>query len=237
MSIATVVAAAPTNQRTFADLVKTAGDLGSQVGKGKDSFTQLLLIVHETAFLGGFDVDPNKHGMGIDDAQKLTEAYVKGQSGNNIFDAKALNQRVTASKVRTVGRLGMWPKGGQGEPLRMVNSFMTLRQQMRKDPTLSKKLEDPSNALVNLARAQLKRDHVIPASEFKSFLLKKDPDVATEEDVLESIRKRAQNAKAGKNGLALDTVPADKIIAACTARLKEIAKAKAPAPATGSLTP
>ena len=227
MSVTTLVP--PTsNKPAFSTLIADCQELGKQFGQGKDTLSKLYLKVHEAAFLGTLDVDTNKHGNGIDDAQKLSEAYTRGVSGAVVFDAKGANGRKTASCVRTMIRLGMWPKGGQGEPLATVNNFMTKRQAMRKDPALCKKLDDPSNSLLRIARAQLKRNQIIPPSEFDGFLLKKQPDARTEEDWLESTRKAAKNAKAGKGGLQVDVATADKIIADCTKRLKAIAAARAP---------
>jgi hypothetical protein len=107
----------------------------------------------------------------------------------------------------------------------MVNSFMTKHQTMRKDPVMCKKFEDPSNALLKLARAQIKRDHLISANEFDAFLLKKDPSLKTEEDWLEATRKSATKAKSG-NGVSLDAHVADAVIRACTTRLKAIVVAR-----------
>ena len=230
-TIALTTTIAP-NKPVFSTLIADCTELGKQCGQGKDTLSKLYLKVHEAAYLGTLDVDTNKHGNGIDDAQKLAEAYTKGQTGATIFDAKGVSGRKISSCVRTMIRLGMWPKGGQGEPLATVNNFMTKRAAMRKDPALCKKLDDPSNSLLRLARAQLKRDQVIAPAEFDTFLLKKDSEARTEEDWLESTRKAAQNAKAGKAGLTVDVATADKIIADCTKRLTAIAKAKAPQAAT-----
>lgn len=204
------------------DLLKDAKELGGVTGRGSDSWGQLLLKVHEASYLGGIDVDANKHGQGTDDATKVAEAYVQGQTGNMIFNAKAPSQKKTISCVRTMIRLGMFAKGGQGEPLATVNQFVAQRQKMRKDPAYAKRLDDVSNSLLRFARAQLKRDSMIVSSEFPTFILKKEHDVPTEEEWLERIRKSTNNAKNGKGGVHVDASVADAIVNACTKRLKAI---------------
>jgi hypothetical protein len=94
------------NAPTFDDLLKVCNTLGEEFGKGKDTLSKLYLKVHEAAFLGTLDVDHNKHGQSVDDAQKLAEAYSRAQSAATVFDAKAANGRKLASCVRTMVRLG-----------------------------------------------------------------------------------------------------------------------------------
>jgi hypothetical protein len=216
----TTTAQAPSNRPTFADLLKTAAELGTLTGQGKNSFSQFLLKVTEAGFLGAIDVDANKHGTGIDDAQKLTAAYVMAQTGATIFDAKAANQRVTTSKTRTMVRFSMFAKGGVGEPMGMLNRFLARRQQIRKDPLLCKKLEnDLPNSLINMARAQLKSVHLLTASQFDQFLFKREAGVSTEEDKLEAIRKIAKHS-------LMDTATGKAIMGEVSKRMTVIAKAK-----------
>lgn len=215
----TTVAQRPSNAPTFADLEKIATELGTLTGQGKNSFSQFLLKITEAGFLGTLDVDPNKHGNGVDDAQKLTGTYVKAQTGATIFDAKAPNQRVTTSKARTMIRFSMWSKGGTGEPMGMLNKFVARRQQLRKDPAMSKRLDDASNCLVAVARAQLKSDHLLQASDFDQYLLKKKAAGPTEEAKLEAIRKAA-------NSKLLDQATSKAIARECTKRLAAIAQAR-----------
>ena len=228
MSTTTLIHDPTTNKPSFATLAADCEELGKQLGQGKDSLSKLFLKIAQWSFAGHIDVDPNKHGNGVDDAQKLAGAYTMGQSAGTIFDAKGGSGRVVASKVRTIVRFGMFAKGGTGEPMATINNFMAKRAAYRKDATMCKKLDDPSNSLLRLARAQLKRDHIVPASEFDTFLLKPQSETKTEEDWLEGTRKAAINAKKGKGGLSVDVATADRIIGQCTARLKAIAAARAP---------
>lgn len=78
-------------------------------------------------------------------------------------------------------KLGMWPKGGPGEPLSTLNSLMTLRDKLRKDNSFVKRIEDPTNCMLRFARAQLKRDSVIDVTELQEFCLKRDPEIRTAE--------------------------------------------------------
>jgi hypothetical protein len=218
--------AAGANLPKLDDLLKDAKELGATAGRGPESWAQLLLKVFNASYLGGVDLDGNKHGKGIDDSTKIAEAYVSGQTGSMIFNAKAPSQKKTISCVRTMTRLGMYTKGGTDEPLSTVNQFVAQRQKMRKDPAYSKRLDDVSNSLLRFARAQLKRDSMITAAEFPDFILKKEPEAPTEEEWLERKRKEALNAKAGKGGFSIDAATADAIAHACTKRLKAIANAR-----------
>lgn len=226
-----------TNQLTFTDLLKVATDLGTQAGQGRDVQIKFDLKIIEAAYLGALDLDEHKHGGDKDDATKLSEAYVLAQGSATVFDAKAANQRKLISNVRKGIKLGMWPKGGTGEPLATVNALITLRQNMRKDPNNAKKLDDAHNTLMRYATAQLKRDQLIDEAELKTFCFKNEPDQRTAEEVLEAIRKTANNLRAGKvnNCPDLDNSgEVQAIINACTKRLTAIAKARAPG---GTTTP
>jgi len=225
--------ASKSNGLSFADLLQVATDLGTQAGQGRDVQIKFDLKVLEGAFLGALDLDNNKHGTDVDDATKLSSAYVMAQGTATIFDAKAANQRKLISNVRKMVKLGMWPKGGTGEPLGTVNTLISLRQGLRKDPANAKKLDDAHNTLMRYATAQLKRDQLITNDELKTFCFKRDPEARTAEEVLESIRKTANNLKVGKvnNCPDLDnSQEVQDIIRLCTKRLVVIGKAKAPNP-------
>lgn len=179
-----------TNTTTFADLLQTASDLGAEAGKGKDTQIKFLLKAVEGGYHGAVDLSASKHGTDVDDATKLSEAYVKAQQGAVVFDAKAPNQRKLISTVRTGIKLGGWPKGGNGEPLATVNNLMTMRQNLRKIPAEAKKLDDAANTLMKYARAQLKRDTLIDDAELKEFCYKPGQKLPTAEDIIESMVKQ-----------------------------------------------
>jgi hypothetical protein len=184
------------------------------------------------AFLGVIDTTANKHGTGSNDAAKLTQARTQARTGSTIFDRKALNVRVAVNRTNTMIKLGMWPKGGPGEPLSTLNKLLTHH---RKAIQNGKKVVDAANAMLNYARAQTKSDHVLADSELEKCFLKPDPTKPSEEDMLDSLRKRLLAAKAGK-GLdgTLDGDTADKMVGHITKRLKVIAAAKA---GTGNASP
>lgn len=217
------------NVPSFNDLLAMATDLGTQAGQGKDVQIKFALKVVEAAYLGGLNLDPNKHGTDRRDGIVLAEAYVKAQKTATIFDAKADKSRKLISNLDKCIKLGANPKWGVGEPLSTVNQLITHRQTLRKDPANAKKLDDAFNMLMRYATQQLKRDTLIDGDELKGFAFKKDSEQRTVEDVLESIRKTANNLKAGKinNCSELDnSAHVQAIINACTKRLTEIAKAR-----------
>ena len=221
------------NTLSLDDMLAIATDLGKVEAQGKDGQSKFLLKVAEAAFVGAIDVQENKHGTGVDDAQKLTEAYVKARNSTSIFDAKAANQRVACSKTRLLIRLGMWPKGGPGEPLSTLNDLMTTWQKLRKSPE-TKKLVDAANVIQKYARVQLRRDVAVGDDELKGFCYKPEPEAVTEVDWLEAECKKATKAR-GKN--LVDEATAKLIEQACTKRLKAIASANAPATSQAAVSP
>jgi len=219
-----------TNVLTAQDLMAVASELGAEAGKGTDTQIKFMLKVVEGGYHNAIDLKPNKHGRGVDDAEKLAEAYYKARTGANIFDAKADNQRKLVSCLRTGIKLGMWPKGGNGEPLATVNALMNIRQKLRQVPAEAKRLQDATNTLLKYAREQLRRDTLIDEEELRGFCFKpngKEP--ATAEEVLENIRKQLDKLVKGNNHGVRDT--SAEVIAArgeLQKRLSAIAKAKNP---------
>jgi hypothetical protein len=198
MNTQSVSQPATANTIKFDDLMKIAAELGSDHGKGKDTQVRFLLKVVEGGYHGALDLDNNKHGADVDDATRLSEAYVMAQTGSTVFDAKAPNQRKLISCVRTCVRLGQWPKGGNGEPLATVNNLMTTRQKLRQKPETAKKLDDAANTLLKYARVQLKRDTLVDDNELQSFCFKSQAPLQTAEQILEGCRKTLMALRDGK---------------------------------------
>jgi len=229
------------NTITFQDLMDTAAQLGSEAGKGKDTQIKFLLKGVEGGYHNVLDLSANKHGTDVDDATKLSEAYVKAQQGAVVFDAKAPNQRKLVSTVRTTIKLGSWPKGGNGEPMATVNNLMTIRQNLRRIPAEAKKLDDAANTLLKYARAQLKRDTLIDEAELKEFCYKPGKNLPTAEDIIEGMVKQldkvidgsAAQGTAQDNSAEVRSARNDlrkRLSAIATAR----GKAKGPSAATAS---
>lgn len=221
--------AAPTNRLTIESLMQKAQELGEQAGKGRDTQIKFLLSCMEGGYHNAVDLMPNKHGADTDDATRLAEAYVKAQGTATVFDAKAPNQRKLVSTLRTSIKLGQWPKGGVGGPQATVNNLMAHRQKLRKDPATAKKLDDAANTFLRYARAQLKRDTLIDGQELNDFCMKKERDLATATDIVESARNTLQKLVNGAaaQGTAQDNSPEVRAaVSALTKRLTDIAKQK-----------
>jgi hypothetical protein len=232
MSTPTTTASAPTsNALTLDKLLDMAKELGAVKGKGSDAHFKFFYAVAEGAFQGKIDLDKNKHGQEIDDATKLAKAYVEARQGAVIFDIKVDKFAVLVSKLRTLTRYGMKSSLGMGEPMQLTNNFVTMRQKLRQDPANASKLEDAGNALLRLARAQIKRDQLIEPAELKEFCFKRERDVADVADVLSAIRDKATKLRDGKGGTFDASEQVKEIIRNCTSRLTEIAKAKGVQPA------
>ncbi len=187
-----------TNGVSYDELVATAVALGSETGRGRDSQVKMLMKIGEGGYHNGVDMNPNKHGPGVDDAVKLAETYVKAQGSAAIFDAKAPNQRKLIACFRSMIRVGQWPKGGLGEPLATINRLMTMRQNLRKNPAEAKKLDDAANTLLTYARAQVRRDTLIEDDELRTMCYRKSGELKTPLEILEATRKNLLRLKHGK---------------------------------------
>ena len=228
---ATAPSPAPTNgnKPTFADMLAKVKDLGEQAGRGVDTQIKFFLAVTESAFLNVIDLDPDKHGKGIDDATKLSDEYSKAQSGASIFSTKAVKKTISCTKLGI--RLGMWTKGGPGEPLSTLNSLMTMWRKLRADPANKGQLVDAFNTATKFAREQLKRPTLIGDAELRGFCYKPGTETKTAEEVLDAIRKTLRALRDGKasKGTALDNSPEiNDMIKAADKRMRAIATAKAP---------
>lgn len=188
-----------TNDNRFEQLIELSTTLGVAAGQGEDVQIKHLLAVTQSAFEGVIDNTVDKHGTGLDDATKITEAYWKARNKNVVFNPKAGNQRKTISCIRQCITLGGWSKGGPGEPIGMINRAMTQYQSLRKNPTTAKKLIDAANYLILIARKMKRNDVILDLHDLGDLALKKDPDVATVEDVLDGMRRTLTKLKDGKH--------------------------------------
>jgi len=218
-----------TNAITFADLTTIAQLLGSDTGKGRDTQIKMLMKLVEGAYHNAIDTDKSKHGADVDDAQKLAETYVKAQGAATVFDAKAPNQRKLISCFRTCIKLGMWPKGGMGEPLATMNNLISMRQALRKNPADAKKLDDAANTLLKYARAQLRSDQLLDDAQLREFCFRKGVELRTAEEIIEAARKSLRQlyeGKASHNTASDNSKHIANAIESLTKRLKENAGAR-----------
>lgn len=223
----------PTNDTRFHELLTTTRTLGATKGQGEDVQIRHLLSVTQAAFEGVIDNTENKHGLGVDDATMITEEYWKARNSNVTFNPKADNQRKTISCIRQCITLGGWSKGGPGEPIGMVNRAMTLYRNMRKTPDMAKRLMDAANYLIVVARRMKKSDQLLDDDELQALAFKKDPEVLTVEDVLDSTRAKLKKLYEGKHPAGTCASPnVEKAIKALNAELKGIADGKRNAVAT-----
>ena len=216
-----------TNDHRFEDLLKTTEELATQAGLGADVQIKHLLTVAQAAFEGVIDNTENKHGQTIDDAVKITEAYWTARNKNVKFNPQAGNQRKTISCIRQVITLGGWSKGGSGEPMGLINRAMTSFQKLRTDPSQAKRLIDPANYLILIARRMKRSDVLLDDTELYDLSFKKDPDIATIEDVLDGMRRTLTKLQSGKHTAGqCDTVNIEAAKKAINKELKAIADAK-----------
>jgi len=221
------LAHAPGNDTRFAALLELSTTLGATTGQAEDVQVKHLLAVTQAAFEGVIDNTVDKHGTGIDDATKITEAYWKARNKEVIFNPKAGNQRKTISTVRQCITLGGWSKGGPGEPIGMVNKAMTSYRQLRKYPNSAKRLVDAANYLITIARKMKRSDVLLDDEDLRDLAFKQDPDIATVEDVLHGMRKTLGKLKDGKHPAGSCAIPnIEAAWKALNRELKAIADAK-----------
>lgn len=211
------------------ELLTMAEELGAQEAQGKDVQIKFDISVLEAANAGSIDLTKDKHGDGVDDAVKLSEAYFRGRNKAVIFDHREPKQRKLAATTRLCIKGGGSPRWGTNEPMQAINTLLTKRQKHRQNPAKGMKLDDAHNTLMRFLREQLKRDTIIPDSELDRFCFKPATESRAVEDWLHTVMKQANQLKIGKlpNCPELDNSPEiQAIIKACNTRLSNIARAK-----------
>lgn len=201
------LAHASANDTRFQDLIAKSAELGATFGKGQDVAQQHLLTVFQAAFDGVIDNTRDKHGPGIDDAFLVAKAYWDARNKSVVFNAKAPNQRKSASCVRQVIALGGWHQGGPSEPLNMVNSAMRQYLELRKVPGNMPKLRDGYNYVVEIARKMKKAAQVLDLAQLRTLAFKPDRDVLTPEEVLATCRNTIQKLFNGKHSAGKYSTP------------------------------
>jgi hypothetical protein len=226
----TTAAAAASNLPKLNQLLADMEQLGEQHALGADWQVKFDLKLLEAANAGVLDLTKDKHGDGIDDAIKASEAYAKGRNKAVIFDHKEAKQRKLASTSRLMIRLGGSPKWGVQEPMATVNQLLTIRQNLRKTANKGTRLDDAHNTLMRFAREQLKKDTMIAGDDaLKAFCYRADSEPRTADDWMRQVLKQAIALSTGKlsNCPDLDNSAELKaVIANLNKRLTAIAKQK-----------
>jgi hypothetical protein len=215
------------NDTRFDDLLSESEKLGGIAGQGEDVQVKHLLLVTQAAFECVIDNTKNKHGTGRDDATVIAEKYWGARHKNVIFNPKAGNQRKTISCFRQVITMGGWSKGGPGEPMGMLNRAMTMYKSLRKVPGNTKRMIDPANYVIALARKLRRSDYVLDDATMNDMAFKKDPDIATVADVLDKTRATLKKLYEGKHPAgSCSSIHVDNAIKAIDKELKEIVISK-----------
>jgi len=215
------------NDTRFDDLLNESEKLGSVTGQAEDAQVKHLLLVTQAAFECVIDNTKNKHGADRDDATVIAEKYWGARHKNVIFNPKAGNQRKTISCMRQCITMGGWSKGGPGEPMGMLNRAMTMYKNLRKVPGNTKRMIDPANYVIGLARKLKRSDYVLDDATMNDMAFKKDAEVATVADVLDKARATLKKLYDGKHPAGTcNTAHVDNAIKAINKELKEIAAGK-----------
>lgn len=225
------------NKPTFDSLLADVTKIAEEGGKAHDSQIRHFLKVIDGAFLGVLSTDPDKHGKGISDTEKLSAACMKAASGASMFSIKTVKKMNAVTNLAI--RFGMCSKfSAPGEPVQTMNTLVTLWRKLRADPANKGQLIDCANAAAKYAREQLKRNSLIGETELRGYCFKPGKEPKTAEELLDDIRKTLRKLVAGSacKGNALDDSPEVKeMIKQADKRMLAIAKAKAPQ--SGMATP
>lgn len=187
------------NDTRFDDLMAKAKELGIAAGQGKDTLVKFATLVVNSAYDGVLDTIKHKHGDTVDDAVKVYTEYSRAMVSATVFDHKTPSGKVQSAKMRTMVRLGKWTRGGPGEPIRVMNLLLAMRDKMRRTPGEAKLLDDAYNTLLRFARFQIKQTSVCddPAA-LRAFCMKGVSPTKTLEDYIEGVAKRLGDLKEGR---------------------------------------
>lgn len=235
------------NTLSFDDLRKLAVECGSEKGKGNDAQIRFALKVVEGAYFSCVDIEPDKHGKDKDDATVLAADYVKTQTGSEVFNKKKSNSAKLASCFKTLIRFGMWPHGGTGEPIGVMNKTMTIWRKERADSANAGLLDDAFNTLMKLARTQIRRDTLVEDSELRDLCFKRPTKQRSDEANLQAAAKLLEKVKKHKNSPHVNTalqqinaeikaIAAEKAKTAAAQKAKTAAQKSAPAAQAAAAT-
>lgn len=199
--------------------------LGTQKGQGDDSQIKFALLMIEGAYHGRFDLQPNKHGQGVDDADLMAREYASGFSNSAMFNAKTKSHGKLTSNGRKCIRAGTSPQWGTGQPLANTNDFVDAWRNLRKVGT--KGLDDCYNALMRYLTVQIKEPRLITGDALTAFCYKTTREEPTAAEILGNTAKLLHKLTVGKapGCKEIDTSPEVKAaIASLNKRLTNIAK-------------
>lgn len=212
------------NAPTFEDVRASIAELARTGGAGKDTQIKAALKVVEAAYHGTVDFTPNKHGPGRTDAVVLAEDFTRNFTGAMIFDTKAPTSKKLISCFNKLIVFGNTPKWGTGQPMQIVNDFLTARQRARARPQ-GRKLADAFNAFMAFVRAQSKEDSLMSPAEFDQFIFKPEADVRTPREVIDTVRTtmlKLQKGQVAHCNERDDSAEVQQIIALCTQRIQAL---------------
>lgn len=178
---------ATANTPSVEDYLAQMEKFGEDTAKGGSTQIMSALLMIEGAYHGKFDLQPNKHGTGIDDAEMLAKRFSVGFSKHSTFNAKSKSHGKLKSNGRKCIRVGTSPQWGVGQPLANVNDFVDGWRALRKANT--KGLEDCYNALMKYLTVQLKDPQLITGNALSKFYYK---NLREEPTALELIQKYAK---------------------------------------------
>ncbi len=213
------------NTPSIQDYLDQVDQLGLEAAKGGDSQIKLDLLMLEGAYHAKFDLRPDKHGTGIDDADMMTRRYFKGVTANSVFARERKSHSKTASNVRKVIKFGTSPQWGTNEPLANTNTFVATWRAKRKAG--EKNLDDVHNALMRYITAQMKDTRLITGDQLEKFAYKPGKEQNTAADVLRAQIKTLTKLTVGKapSCSEVDTSPeVQAAIRSLNQRLTNIAK-------------
>ncbi len=184
------------NAPTVEDYLAKVLVLGQTDAKSSNGQITFDLLMVEGAYHGTFDLQPNKHGPGRDDATLMAEQYSKGFASTVVFDSKKRSSSKLISNIRKCHKVGTSPQWGQGEPLANTNTFVAIWKKLRAKNT--KGLNDVHNALLRYFTAQLKDTRLITGDALEKFCYMPNKEPKTNAEILRKYVKGMVKLTNGK---------------------------------------
>jgi hypothetical protein len=211
------------NHPSLAEVRAQVKQLGKDQANGKESQIRFALVIVENSHYGLFDLQPNKHGPGKDDANLLMDDWIEGKEECQFHDRTSGSGKKTLSNIKKMVRLGGCPKWGRST-YDNVNTLLAMRLEEQKN---KKKVKGAHDCLLEYATAQLGSDHLIVGDELREFVFTNEKEPDTEETVLESARKTLNRLSKGRvPASASSKAAAEAAINVITQGLADLARAR-----------
>lgn len=154
------------------DFFSKCEEYGKRIAAGEDALPQLYIDVIQGAYDGYLDLQKDKHGQNLDDAMYAYTRAMTSKSGAAVFKGKADSLNSQASRVRSILKVGLWTRGGTGQPIERRNKLVNVWSKLATEPHAKGRRVSLAEALIKFARVQVKRDAILTDEELQNLCLR-----------------------------------------------------------------